>query len=201
MKSSGRQKPNLQIAALEERIRESPQLVVDYVRLARLLEQSGDASGAAAVLQKAHFFLPNAPVVVAELSRLSKWVETGLPPVTITRPTTTPKEKMAASEPETPADAKPESPAHDDLDQLIEGLEKGRFGQKVELAQPVEVEWSDDDGIITTETLAQIYVSQSQFEEAVMVYDRLAKAEKNPAKAEELRQKAAELRAKLRDSG
>ena len=202
MKSSGRQKPNLQIATLEERIRESPQLVVDYVRLARLLEQSGDASGAAAVLQKAHFFLPNAPVVVAELSRLSKWVDTGLPPVTISRPTTTPKEKMAAApEPETPAAAKPESPANDDLDELIEGLEKGRFGQKVELAQPVEVEWSDDDGIITTETLAQIYVSQSQFEEAVMVYDRLAKAEKNPVKAEELRQKASELRVKLRDSG
>ena len=154
------------------------------------------------MLQRAHFFLPNAPAIVAELSRLSKWVDTGPAPVTISRPTTTPKEKMAAPpEPETPAAAKPESPAHDDLDQLIEGLEKGRFGPKEELEQPVEMEWSDDDGIITTETLAQIYVAQSQFEEAVMVYDRLAMAEKNPVKAEELRQKASELREKLRDSG
>ena len=200
-KSSGRQTPNLKIAALEERIRESPQLVVDYVRLARLLEESGDASEAAAVLQRAHFFLPNAPAIVAELGRLSKWVDTGGVRVAISRPITTTAEKIAAPpEPETPAAAKPKSPEHDDLDQLIEGLEKGRLRPKDEPAQPVEMEWSDDDGVITTETLAQIYVAQSQFEEAVMVYDRLAKTEKNPEKAEELRHKASELRAKLRDS-
>ncbi|HUF09217.1 MAG TPA: hypothetical protein VMO47_07855 [Rhodothermales bacterium] len=200
-KSSGRQTPNLKIAALEERIRQSPQLVVDYVRLALLLEESGDPRGAAAVLQRAHFFLPNAPTIVTELGRLSKWVDTGGAAATISRPATTPIEKASPPEPKTPVAAKPKSPEHDDLDQLIEGLEKGRLGPKDELERPVETEWSDDDGVITTETLAHIYVAQSQFEEAVMVYDRLAMTEKNSEKAEELRQKASELRAKLRDSG
>lgn len=201
-KSSSRQTPNLEILALEERIRESPQLVIDYVRLARLLEESGETGEAAAVLQRAHFFLPNAPAIVAELGRLSKWVDPGGARVAISRPITTTVEKNAAPpEPETPAVTKPKLQEHDDLDQLIEGLEKGRLGPKDELAQPVEMEWSDDDGVITTETLAQIYVAQSQFEEAVMVYDRLAKTEKSPEKAEELRHKASELRAKLRDPG
>lgn len=195
-----RKETSSQVAALEERIRESPQLVVDYVRLARLLEEAGDAQGAASVLQRAYFFLPNGPNIVADLRRLSEWISSEAAPVTIARPPTL---QQADSDPAVDVEeeiSEPEGRQEDDLDELIEGLEKGRLGSRSEAVTNQEVEWLDDDGLVATETLAHIYVAQKQFQEAVLVYDRLAEKESNPEKAATLRERASELREKLRDS-
>lgn len=195
-----RKETSSQVAALEERIRESPQLVVEYVRLARLLEEAGDARGAASVLQRAHFFLPNGPNIVSDLRRLSEWISSEPAPVTIALPPTLPQADSDSAVDVEEKTSEPEARQEDDLDELIEGLEKGRLGSRSEAVTSQEVEWLDDDGLVATETLAHIYVAQKQFQEAVLVYDRLAEKESDPEKAATLRERASELREKLTDS-
>jgi hypothetical protein len=189
------------VAELEAQILACPQHVVAYVRLARQLEEAGDLAGAASVLQDAHFFLPNSPSIISGMRRLSEWVDTTRAPITISTsaepPAATPQEETT-SEPSQPV---PDAAAPvDELDQLIEGLEQGRGGRFREMPDTQEQEWSVDDGLLATETLAQIYVSQNQFEEAILVYGRLAEMESDPEKAAMMRKKAADLRGRLRDS-
>lgn len=189
------------VEVMESRIREAPHLVVEHVRLARMLEDAGDPKGAAETLQKAHFFLPNAPAILDGMARLSNWIDTRQRPVAIAervKPAqAADREQLTAAK--APVE-KPKRALEDDLDSLIEGLGKAKLGQRSDAPVDAHGEFVDDDGLITTETLAQIYVSQNQLEEAARVYDRLAMKENDSEKAASLRQRAHNLRLKLRDS-
>lgn len=190
-------------ASLEDRIAQAPQLVVSHIRLARLLEEEGDLQAAAAALQDAYFFLPNGPAVLDGLRRLSRWSDTRRKPVSVATTPPQPEADATEDDDEEGAGVEPEAvePAmEDELDQLIEGLGKARLGEASEAPAPPENEWSEDDGLIATETLAHIFESQSQFAEALSVYERLLKKEGNPERAAALREKAAGVRRKLRDS-
>jgi tetratricopeptide (TPR) repeat protein len=191
--------PSVDRSALEARIAEAPQLVVEYVRLARLLEDAGDREAAASALQTAQFFLPNGPTIQEGLRRLSSWLDTTRTPISV--PTAAPPSKPDVETTEEPDEAgKPEAKLEDNLDQLIEGLGKARLGQPQGGEAPPEDDWSDDDGLVTTETLAQIFISQNQFAEALSVYERLLLKESDPGRMALLAEKAAELREKLRES-
>lgn len=189
---------------LESRIGEVPQLVADYVRLAQLLEEAGDRREAAALLQRAQFFLPNGPAIQAGIRRLSEWVDTTPRPVTVTtavQPSGPEQPEVTEEEAASAQPAAPERALEDDFDRLIEGLGKARLGDANEAAPRSEGDWSQEDGLIATETLAQIFESQGQFAEAVTVYQRLAEKEPDPEKAAALREKAEKLLEKIRDSG
>lgn len=203
MVSSDRHEAEPQRAILEARIRESPQLVGDYLRLARLLEEEGDLKSAATVLQKAHFFLPNGPWIVSEVRRLSDWIDKTPTPITIVRPDRTPESETVEDPPpedEIPvpkvADdvSAPEQVDEDELDQLIHGLESARMDPKSAPLSDPELEWGVEDGLIATETLAHIYAAQKQYFEAAAVYDRLAGKERDPERAAAFREKASGLR-------
>lgn len=174
-------------------------MVVEYVRLARLLEDAGDREAAASALQTAQFFLPNGPTILEGLRRLSSWLDTTRTPISV--PTAAPPSKPDVETTEESDEAKkPEAKLEDNLDQLIEGLGKARLGQPQGGEAPPENDWSDDDGLVTTETLAQIFISQNQFAEALSVYDRLLQKESDPERIASLAEKASQLRKKLRES-
>ena len=93
-----------------------------------------------------------------------------------------------------PAHAKPSSPEYQDLDKLISELETARIipDPNIEMIPQGELETEIDD--VVSETLARIYANQKFFEEAAIVYDKLAV--QRPDKAAEFLQKAQELRKK-----
>ena len=93
-----------------------------------------------------------------------------------------------------PAHAGPSSPEYQDLDRLISELETARIipDPNIEMIPQGELETEIDD--VVSETLARIYANQKFFEEAAIVYDKLAV--QRPDKAAEFLQKAQELRKK-----
>lgn len=87
-----------------------------------------------------------------------------------------------------------------DLDHLIDELESARIEPEPNPEDVPEPDLEDDVEDVVSETLAEIHVSQGDYEEAARIYSKLASQE--PDQAEEYRQKAAEMRKKagLEDS-
>jgi tetratricopeptide (TPR) repeat protein len=81
---------------------------------------------------------------------------------------------------------------YQDLDKLISELESARIfpDPDIKMIPPSELETEIDD--VVSETLARIYANQKFYEEAALVYEKLAT--QRPEKAEEFLQKAKELR-------
>lgn len=96
----------------------------------------------------------------------------------------------------------PEDPGEDpeedrDLDRLISELESARIVPRPDLDTLPEPELDDDIEDVVSVTLARIYASQGQYQEAARVYDLLAVQQPDDeaaykAKAEEMRSKASE---------
>lgn len=84
-----------------------------------------------------------------------------------------------------------------DLDRLIDELEGARIDPQPDVSDAPEPDLESDIDDMVSETLARIYISQNQYEEAARVYLRLASQE--PEQAKEHLEKAAELRDQARD--
>lgn len=79
-----------------------------------------------------------------------------------------------------------------DLDRLIDELEGARIDPQPDLEEAPPPDLDNDIEDMVSETLARIYISQKQFEEAARVYVRLA--EQEPEREDEYLQKAADMR-------
>lgn len=80
----------------------------------------------------------------------------------------------------------------DDLDSLITELESARIVPKPDFESIPSPALDDDIEDVVSETLARIYASQKQYEEAARVYEQLA--EQQPEQAPSFLEKAAEMR-------
>lgn len=90
--------------------------------------------------------------------------------------------------------AEPAPPGNEDLDRLIAELESARIVPRPDLEGLPEPALEDDIEDIVSVTLARIYASQGQYDEAARVYDLLA--DQQPDNEQEFRAKAAEMREK-----
>jgi thioredoxin-like negative regulator of GroEL len=86
-----------------------------------------------------------------------------------------------------------------DLDRLIDELEGARIDPQPDVSDAPKPDLENDIDDMVSETLARIYISQDQYEEAARVYLRLASQE--PDRAQEHLEKAAALRDRARDPG
>jgi len=84
-----------------------------------------------------------------------------------------------------------------DLDRLIDELEGARIDPQPDVSDAPAPDLESDIDDMVSETLARIYISQNQYEEAARVYLRLASQE--PDRAKEHLEKAAALRDRARD--
>ncbi len=84
-----------------------------------------------------------------------------------------------------------------DLDRLIDELEGARIDPQPDVSDAPAPDLDSDIDDMVSETLARIYISQNQYEEAARVYLRLASQE--PDRATEHIEKAAELRDRARE--
>jgi len=91
----------------------------------------------------------------------------------------------------------PSSPStqFEDLDRLIEELESARITPIPDFERIPTPDLEDDIDDVVSETLAHIYASQKNYDEAARVYDLLAT--QHPDRASEFRQKASENRARV----
>jgi tetratricopeptide (TPR) repeat protein len=85
-----------------------------------------------------------------------------------------------------------------DLDRLIDELEDARIDPQPDVSDAPEPDLDSDIDDMVSETLARIYISQEQYEEAARVYLRLASQE--PDRAKEHMEQAAALRERARDA-
>ena len=85
----------------------------------------------------------------------------------------------------------------DNLDELAEKISHAKMPAITdENKQPgFEVKDFSDSGLIVSETLAKIYITQGELQEAIAVYEKLRL--KNPDKEEYFSQRIAELKSKL----
>lgn len=88
-------------------------------------------------------------------------------------------------------------PGFADLDRLIDELESARIVPRPDLDQIPPPELEDDIEDMVSETLARIYASQQQFDEAARVYELLSAQQ--PERADEFLRKATEMRARAAD--
>jgi tetratricopeptide (TPR) repeat protein len=193
---------------LEELVASAPAYAAAYVALARAYETERRWDEAFKTWQKARFLVPNSPAVAAGLRRVAAALaHPGAAATEAWRPAEhagaveTPVEAPAwtkvgevvqAERPETePVEAPPD---FEDLDRLIEELESARIVPDPEphTIPPPDLENEIDD--MVSETLAKIYASQNQYEEAARVYEKLAA--RQPERATEFLHLATEMRRK-----
>lgn len=87
----------------------------------------------------------------------------------------------------------------EELDHLIQELESARIVPKPD-QKTADIKVEDEDiGDVASETLARIYEGQKKFDEAALVYEKLAILQ--PEKAECFAEKAAELRVRSTNEG
>lgn len=99
--------------------------------------------------------------------------------------------------PEDPTDTGPGRPHYDDLDRLISELEAARIVPRPDFDNIPSPELDDDIEDVVSETLARIYASQGQYDEAARVYEILAG--QHPDEASDYMQKALEMRSRASD--
>lgn len=90
-----------------------------------------------------------------------------------------------------------EEPQFEDLDRLITELESARIVPRPDMDTLPAPDLEDDIEDVVSETLARIYASQGQYDEAARVYELLAGQQ--PEKAGEFMKKASEMRARASD--
>jgi tetratricopeptide (TPR) repeat protein len=92
-------------------------------------------------------------------------------------------------------DIKESSDFEDNLDELAEKISRARMPAAEEKGSPqyIPVENSDST-LIVSETLAKIYLAQGEVQEAIAVYEKLAR--KDPARKDYFSNKISELRSK-----
>ena len=108
------------------------------------------------------------------------------------RPATLPDAQAAAPPPEDAQQAPWNEADFDDLDQLIEELEAARIVPGPDPGQIPMPDLEVDIEDVVSETLARIYASQRQYEEAARVYERLA--HQHPDHADDFLSKASDMR-------
>ena len=88
-------------------------------------------------------------------------------------------------------------PHFEDLDRLINELESARIVPRPDIGEVSTPELEDDIEDVVSETLARIYASQGQYDEAARVYELLAG--QHPEDSDEFLKKASEMRARASD--
>jgi hypothetical protein len=101
----------------------------------------------------------------------------------------------APYEPE--AEAPGSQPHFEDLDRLINELESARIVPRPDIEEMTASELEDDIEDVVSETLARIYASQGQYDEAARIYELLAG--QHPEDSDEFLMKASEMRARASD--
>lgn len=89
------------------------------------------------------------------------------------------------------------TPHYEDLDRLINELESARIVPRPDLDELPSPDLEDDIEDVVSETLARIYASQGQYDEAARVYELLAG--QHPEEADEYMQKASQMRSRASD--
>ncbi|NQV71688.1 hypothetical protein HQ496_01095 [bacterium] len=200
-------------ALLSDLLQVIPNHLSATVLLAKLHDANRDIELAYQYWKRAAFLCPGNPVIEKGLRRavtrrmFASPQSPGFAPVELADPESWEAAVAPAPEPESPskpetapieqhqpAHAEPSSPEYQDLDKLISELETARIvpDPNIEMIPQGELETEIDD--VVSETLARIYANQKFFEEAAVVYDKLAV--QRPDKAAEFLQKAQELRKK-----
>ena len=90
-----------------------------------------------------------------------------------------------------------ETPRYEDLDRLINELESARIVPRPDFESLPTPDLDDDIEDVVSETLARIYASQGQYDEAARVYELLAG--QHPEDAKDYLQKATEMRSRASD--
>lgn len=106
-------------------------------------------------------------------------------------------EEAPAEEKTSPPEFRRKTPDFSDLDRLIGELESARIVPRPDLDSVPPPELEDEIEDMVSETLARIYASQHQFDEAARVYELLSGQQ--PERADEFLRKAAEMRARAAD--
>ncbi len=188
---------------LEELVASVPTYAAAHVALARAYETEHRWDEAFHSWQNARFLVPNSPAVAAGLRRAAiARAHPGAAPAEARRPAQrtgaveTPVEAPAWTKVGEVVQPEPDEapPDFEDLDRLIEELESARIVPDPEphAIPPPDLENEIDD--MVSETLAKIYASQNQFEEAARVYEKLAA--RQPERATEFLHLATEMRRK-----
>lgn len=179
-----------------------------HVLLARALQAVDRWDEALTVWQRVAFWLPDSPVVQDGIRRalhrvMQPVITGGLSDPADVLPEPLQKLTQAAAH---AAQAKSESSAASalettrsapddlDLERLIVELESARIEPRPDLDDIPPPDLEDDVDDLVSETLALIYASQQQFEEAARVYEKLAL--QHPEKAMHYREQAAKMRNK-----
>lgn len=166
------------------------------VLLARILESEGDLNGALTMWKQAAFHGPDVQIIEEGLREALLKKRFGNPVPIEPLPADYPvPERTAAPAQTAPAvGSQTAPPEFQDLDRLINELETASIvpDPDVPLLPADELESDIED--VVSETLARIYANQSYFEEAAIVYEKLAS--QHPHRKEEFLQRSAEMKEK-----
>ena len=181
---------------LEELVASAPAYAAAYVALARAYETERRWDEAFQAWQKARFLVPNSPAVAAGLRRVAAALthpEAAERAGAVAAPAWTKVGEVVQAE-QAKTEGGDAPPDFEDLDRLIEELESARIvpDPEPESIPPPNLENEIDD--MVSETLAKIYASQNQYEEAARVYEKLAAQQ--PERATEFLHLATEMRRK-----
>jgi tetratricopeptide (TPR) repeat protein len=190
------------VALLEQMTDEMPFYAAARVVLARAYEALDQWDRALGVWKDAFQLLPNSLVIKRGL--MSAVSHTLLGDVRGSAPRQKNSDVPFESEPADQGAAEAEfaeddigAVQHDDLDRLISELESARIVPRPDFESIPPPELEDDIEDVVSETLARIYASQGQYDEAARVYEILAG--QHPRDASGYMQKALEMRSKASD--
>lgn len=187
------------INLLEEVVDQVPRYLAAQILLAYAYELDGQWDEALDAWMQVCFFVPNSPAARSGIRRAigaRHAINGGAPPEQTLPPL------LQADDGDRPSADKDKTPAApatnriDDLDHLIEELESARINPDPDPDSAQTPDLEDDIDDMVSETLARIYASQDQYEEAARVYLRLA--DQYPAQEQEYLQQAAEMRERAR---
>lgn len=197
---------------LEDMSREMPGYATARVLLARAYEGLGEWGSALGAWREALQIVPNSPVIRRGLERAARKATSRAPieelpelPSVSVHPSaevdiTGPGAEVASPGSETQNPDRDEEAAaptprpDEDLDRLIAELESAQIVPRPDLDDLPDPELDDDIEDVVSVTLARIYASQGQYDEAARVYELLSVQQ--PESEEDFREKAAEMRSK-----
>ncbi|MFW5973086.1 MAG: tetratricopeptide repeat protein, partial [Bacteroidota bacterium] len=193
------------IPLLEDVVAALPAYAGAYVLLARAFEAGERWMNAAHAWRSALILVPDSPVAAEGLRRALREGHNLSPEAVADQETYSEVEALHRSIPAPRAQPGPagEDPASeeylDNLDRLIAQLENARITPDPDLDAVAPPDFEDDIEDMVSETLARIYATQKQFDDAARVYDQLAS--QHPEREAHFRQKAIEMRAKRGGTG